>query len=87
MMGSPIQKLRILKFCVIAFSVLMWNTLKNNNWHMIYVDLHLGDNLDGSPNRRRLIAKKTTYGLELLWEDMNWGVTPTQEGTDKTKNP
>lgn len=38
---------------------------------MIYVDFHLGDKEDGKPIRKQLIAKRTCYGFEIYWQDLN----------------
>lgn len=63
------QKLKILKFWMVAFSVIAWNTLKSNNWHMAFVDFHLGDEPDGRPIRkRRLMAKQSCNSLDVYWE-------------------
>lgn len=61
-------KLKVIKFWCVAFFVLLWHTLKNNNWHMAVVDFHMGDDKDGRPIRKRLIARKTVADLRIEWQ-------------------
>lgn len=64
-------KLNIIKFWVIAFSVIIRETLKGNNWNMIYADFHLGDTEDGRPIRKQLIAKRSVGSFDLYWQDLS----------------
>ena len=64
------NKLRVLRFWIIAFSVLIFNTLKGNNWHMIFADFHFGDNERGIPIRKRLIAQQHYRTLDVYWQDL-----------------
>ena len=63
------RKVRVLYFWVVAFSCIAWNVLKGNEWSMVYVDLHCGDNANGSPIRKQLIAKKSFGSLDIYWQD------------------
>ncbi len=65
------NKLTMIKFWMIAFLYIIWNVHKNNKWHMIYVDFHLGDKPDGRPIRRQLIARKNSDGLSLDWQQLS----------------
>ena len=62
------RKLRIIWFWIVAFSVIVWNTLKGNEWNLVYVNFHCGDSTDGTPIRKQLIAKKTISGFEVYWQ-------------------
>lgn len=65
-----IQRLRMVWFWIVAFRIIIWNTLKGNSWHLIQGDFHLGDSEDGSPIRKNLIAKRSCNGLEIYWQDL-----------------
>jgi hypothetical protein len=65
------RRLKIAWFWAVAFSVLVWNILKGNTWHMIYVDFHLGDYPDGRPIRKQLIAKRRVGGFDIYWQDLS----------------
>ncbi len=64
------EKLRIIKFWCIAFVVIIWNTLKGNHWHMIYVDFQLGE-WGNKTIRKQLIAKRTVKGFNIYWQDLS----------------
>ena len=66
------QKLKIIKFWCIAFGVIIWNTLKGNNWHMLYADFHYGDDkITGQPIRKRLIARRSMSSYDIYWQDLS----------------
>ena len=52
-------KIQMIRFWTVALSVIVWNTMKGNDWNMVYADFHLGDKPDGRPIRKQLIAKRT----------------------------
>ena len=64
------NKLKILKFWVVAFYVIIKNTLRNNEWHMIYVDFHYGDDQEGFPIRKQLVARRTASSFDIYWQDL-----------------
>lgn len=64
------KKFRIIWFWLVAFRILLWNTLKGNDWHFIMVDLHLGDESDGRPIRKKLIAKRSVHGFDIYQDDI-----------------
>ena len=72
------QRLKIVWFWVVAFSVIIRETLKSNDWHMVYVDFHLGDKPDGRPIRKQLIAKRTAYGFNVGWQDLSEALHPSK---------
>ena len=51
--------LKIIKFWCISFSFIIFHTLKNKQWHMIYVDFECGIDSKDRPIRKQLIAKRT----------------------------
>ena len=61
------NKIKELWFWIVAFSIIIWQVLKGNTWHMVHVDIELGQNEDGSPIRDRLIAMKRTGRLDVYW--------------------
>ena len=63
------MRFRIIWFWCVAFAVFIWNTVKGNDWHMAFVDFHLGDGADGRPIRKKLIAKRSTHRLEIYWQE------------------
>jgi len=65
------KTLKMVWFWVVAFSVIVWNTLKGNTWHMVYVDFHFGDYPDGRPIRKQLIAKQHVGSLRIYWQDLS----------------
>lgn len=69
-MKRAFTKLRIIWFWLVAFSVIAWNTLKGNEWNMVYVDFHLGDDKLGRPIRKQLIAKRRIGGFDIYWQDL-----------------
>lgn len=64
------QKLRMVWFWIVAFSVIIWQTLKGNTWHSVRVDFHLGDNEYGNPERKQIIARRKVHGLDLFTQHM-----------------
>ena len=66
-------KFKLLKFWIIAFITIIYQTIKGNEWHMIYVDFHYGDDEKGRPIRKQLIARRTSSGLDLHWQDLSGG--------------
>ena len=57
------------KFWIVAFSCIIYQTLKNRRWHMIFVDIETGQDKQGHPMRKKLIARRTCLGLELIWQE------------------
>ena len=68
--GAFKMKIRMVWFCTVAFSVMLWNTINGREWHMIYADFHVGDDEDGRPRRKQLIARRTCGGAEIYWQDI-----------------
>ena len=52
------QLITMIRFWIISFSVIIYNCIKGNEWHMIYADFHFGDDDSGRPIRKQLIAKR-----------------------------
>ena len=66
------NKIRIIWFWIVAFSVIIWNVIKGNQWNLVYVDFHFGDDFKtGKTIRKQLIAKKTTDSLDIYWQDLS----------------
>ena len=66
------RKCKIIKFWCIAFSVIIWNTLKDNQWNMLYADFHFGDDkITGRAIRKQLIAKRSMSGYDIYWQDLS----------------
>ena len=65
------RKLRLIWFWCVAFIVIIWNILKGNKWHMIYIDFHFGNKEDGSTIRKQLIAKQGVNSCDIYWQDLN----------------
>lgn len=70
------QKLKIVWFWMVAFTIIIKETLKGNDWHMVYVDFHYGDKPDGRPIRKQLIAKRTVSGFNIGWQDLSQSLHP-----------
>lgn len=64
-------KLKIIWFFIVAFSVIIWNIIKGNEWHMGYFDFHYGNDKKGRPIRKQLIAKKRCGGFDIYWQDLS----------------
>ena len=66
------RNLKIIKFWIVAFSVIIWQTLKGNTWHTLIADIEVYvDKDDPSVNKRkRLIARRTYNSLDIFWQDM-----------------
>jgi len=63
------NRLKAIWFWIVAFSVIIWNTMKNNHWHLIMVDFHLGDDpMFLNPIRKRLIARRYCDKFILEWQ-------------------
>ena len=62
--------LRMIWFWIVSFSVIIYNTIKGNEWNMVYVDFHLGDESSGRPIRKQLIAKRSVDGFGIYWQDL-----------------
>jgi hypothetical protein len=77
------RKLNELKFWIVAFCYIVFNTMRNRNWNMIYVDFDNGEYPDGRIKRKQLIAKKTCGGLELSWQDLSKFFHPEEEEDGK----
>lgn len=58
-------KLKMLGFWVKVLYHLSKYTLRGYTWHMVYVDLHTGDNPNGTPTRKKFVARRTCEGLTL----------------------
>ena len=65
------HKLKITKFWIVAFSVIIWNTFRNRDWNMVYVDFDAGTKKNGLPRRTQLIAKRTAVGFSVVWQDLD----------------
>lgn len=57
----------MIKFWVVAFAVIIYQVVKGNDWHMVYVNFHCGDYGNGRPIRKQLIAKRSVKGLDMYW--------------------
>ena len=68
-MKSIFNKVKLVKFWTIAFGVIIFNVVKGNEWQMIYCDFHIGDNKNGTPKRKQLIAKKSYNDCSIYWQD------------------
>lgn len=66
-----IHKFKIIWFWIVAFSVIIWNSIKGNEWHMMYANFHLGNDENGNPIRRQLIAKRGIESFDVYWQDLN----------------
>ena len=66
-----IRKLNIVRFWIVAFYTIIRETLKGNEWNMVYVDIHFGDNEDGIPIRKQLIARRMGEGFTVYWQDLD----------------
>ncbi len=64
-----IKKIRIMCFWCIAFTVIIWNTLRGRHWNMIYVDFQWYDEALGEKIRKQLIAKKDSQKLSIYWQN------------------
>lgn len=65
------NKIKIILFWVKAFYTIINETLKNNNWHMIYVDFQYGITENGTPMRKQLIAKRNFSSFDVYWQNIN----------------
>ena len=60
------EKLRIIKFWVTAFSLIIWNVLKGKQWNMVYVDFDNGEGKD----RAQYIARRAYGSYDIYWKDL-----------------
>ena len=65
------NRCKILWFWLIAFRIVVWQTIKGNDWQMLMVDFQYGDDAKGRPIRRQLIAKKHADGFHIYWQDLS----------------
>lgn len=65
-----LTRFKVFKFWIIAFSVIMWNVLKGNHWNMAYIDFHLGDDTNGNPIRKQLVARRSCNSLDIYWQEV-----------------
>jgi len=68
--GRKMQRLKVIWFFIVSFSVIIWNVSKGNEWHMGFFDFHYGDDKNGMPIRKQLIVKKRCGGFDVYWQDM-----------------
>ena len=66
-----LRKLEIIKFWCIAFAIIIFNTLKNKHWNMIYADFEMGTEKNGRAIRKQLIAKRRFGGFDIYWQDLS----------------
>ena len=59
------QTLKIIKFWIIAFSLIMWNVLRGRQWNMVYVDFDFG-----GQKRKQYIAKRSCGSYDIYWQDL-----------------
>jgi len=57
------EKLSIIKFWIVAFSVIIYQCVKGNDWHSVSVYIHTGDNENG-PITKNYSAMKTADGFK-----------------------
>ena len=55
-------------FWVKAIFYILCKTATRCDWHMILVDIHDGDDEEGNPMRKRLIARRTVHGAQVEWQ-------------------
>lgn len=63
------MKIKIMCFWFVAFSHIIFRTIKGNNWNMVYVNLDNGVDSTGRQKRKQLIAKRSGSGaFECYWQ-------------------
>lgn len=62
------QKLKMVKFWIVAFTYIIYHTIKNRNWHMVMADFEIGEDDSGSTKRKQLIADKRCKRMSLRWQ-------------------
>jgi len=61
------RTLKAIRFWIVAFSIIIWNTMRGRTWHMICVDFHCGDDANGNTIRKQLIARRDIHGYGVYW--------------------
>jgi len=64
------NKLKVIWFFTVSFIIIIWNVIKGNEWHMGYFDFHYGDDENGTPIRKQLIAMKQHGSFNIYWQDL-----------------
>jgi len=63
--------IKIIFFWIVAFSTIIFHTMKNKNWHIVCADFEVGTKHDGFPVRKKLIARRSFNSLDLYWQTPN----------------
>ena len=67
-MKDFVNKLQTLKFWIVAFSIVIFQTMKGNSWHRIRVGFDFGIDENGKQVRKNLVASRRVGGADVRWE-------------------
>lgn len=57
------DRFKMVLFWIRAFVVIIFQTMKGNTWNSVKLNVHLGDNEYGHPERMFYTARRTVTGL------------------------